>query len=82
MNIYFKVAQVLYDLWKVWKGFNSDPEPEPNPEGSESFGWIRIRSGTETGSEKSLLKGALFSGRNKVVSFDYTYFTFTSSCTQ
>jgi hypothetical protein len=24
-----------------------DPEPEPDPEGSETFGRIRIRSGTE-----------------------------------
>ena len=25
----------------------ADPEPEPDPEGSETFGRIRIRSGTE-----------------------------------
>jgi hypothetical protein len=25
----------------------ADPDPEPDPEGSETFGRIRIRSGTE-----------------------------------
>jgi hypothetical protein len=56
----------------------SDPKPEPDPEGSETFG--RIRSGTELNvsdpdpklDPKKICKGTLFSGRHKVVSYDYT----------
>ncbi len=73
-----------------------DPDPEPDPQGSETFGRNRIRSGTdinildpvsdpdfgsgfesglESGSEINKKKEALYSGLNKVVSYDNTYFT-------
>jgi hypothetical protein len=46
-----------------------DPDSIPDP-----------KTGFESGSEKirkNLYKGAVHSGQNKVVSYDYTYFTFS-----
>ncbi len=78
----------------------ADPDLEPDPDGSETFGLIWIRSGTEINvsdpdsdpysnpesnpdpeldPKKICKKEHYFQVENKLVSHDYTYFTFTSS---
>jgi hypothetical protein len=37
----------VYSCTDSTKSSVADPEPDPDPQGSETFGQIRIRSGTE-----------------------------------